>query len=108
MKSTIFFCAGLLATMFIFSGTSTLEARNHHRHHSGSRTQVNVNVGPTYAQGPNTYIVRPAYPQPVYVYPSYYDQVIVYPSPAYQEVVAVPVQPAPRISLFSLGLNFFR
>lgn len=102
MKSTLFVCTALLALAFVFCGTGTLEAKRH--------SHFNINVGTSFVQRPayGTYVVRPAYPQPVYVYPSYPDRVIVVPSPAvqYQEVVAVPTTPS--INLFSFGWSWFR
>jgi hypothetical protein len=104
MKFKTFICSAILATLFVFLGTSSLEARRH------SHSHVHVNVGTSFVQRP-AYVVRPVYPQPVvtyaqpvYAYP--HERVVVYPSPVYQEVVAVPA--APSFSLFSFGLSLFR
>lgn len=105
MKSTIFFCTALLASVFVLFGTGTLEARRH------SHTRLSVNVGTSFVRPAySTYVVQPAYaqpvayPQPIYVYPS--EPVIVYPAPVYQQVVAAPV--VPSFNLFSFGFGWFR
>lgn len=107
LKKTIFL---LLPALFIFGIVPELSAKNHHRHHRGSRTSVSLNLNmqarPVYREYT---IVNPA--------PVYYEQVVVanpYATPVYPVPVVtsgpVYVVPAPAPLVVerrpSIGLSF--
>jgi hypothetical protein len=99
MKMTFFFSILLLTGLFLFSTSSSLEAREHHRRNNAN---VQINVGAS--RGHNHHIVRRyVAPVPVCVSPvpyGYYAPVYTYPaSVAYVEQVYVAPRPV-------LGLSF--
>ena len=102
-KTTIFLC--VMAALLIFSAPS-LEAGCHKRRPHCNRTNISVNVSPTYVRPAPTYVEM----SPTCVVERYYDplyavpvrEVVVYQQPVYRPVY---VSSPPQTRLFT-GLSF--